>query len=148
MDTIKINGQDYVRLNDICDILRSVENFPAYDKTDKVVDQISRLMFYDRMQKAETDEERKSAHELPGEFVVCKDLGYRNPNGKRMIFFKRFDRHEALASDSASSARIFRYKSKADHVAGKLGEGWKTLCVGFEYKRFTERMWRRIFGEE
>lgn len=140
MDTININGTEWVRLHDVCDILRDISENPVFENTDKVMRQIAQLMFYDEVQKAETDEDREAAREFPGDFVVLKDLGYKNPNGKRFIYFMEFSDGEGKAIDSAEKAMVFEYKSMADHVAEVLGEGWRSICVGVESGRIAKRV--------
>lgn len=144
MDTINLNGTEWVRLHDVCDILREVSEEPVFENTDKVMMQIAQLMFYDKVQEAKTDEEREAARELPGDFVVLKDLGYRNPNGKRIIYFMEFSEGEGKAIDSADKAMIFEYKGMADHVAEVLGEGWRSMCVGIESMRISKRVRERL----
>ncbi len=141
MDTITINGREFVRLTDVCDILRHIRNDYPFDDTKNVVSMIAHCMFYDEVMKAETDEEREAARELPGDFVIYKDLGYRNPNGETRIWFTGFEnKKEARATDDPGDAAHFKFKSMADHVAEMLGKEWHVLCVGREYKRIERRM--------
>lgn len=140
MDRICINGEEWVRLHDVCDILRDVGENPVFDNTDNILYLIAQMMFYDEVEAAGDDEEaRAAAREFPGDFIVCKDLGYRNPNGKRVIYFMEFADGEGKAIDNSDRAMIFEYKSKADEVAKTLGEGWKSICIGHECRRITKR---------
>jgi len=149
MNTITINGRDYVPLNDICDILRCGFEFPASEDTETVLKKIARLMFHDEFEKAETVEEGDAACEMPGEFVLYKDLGHVNPNGKTRMWFTGFvDKTEARATDCEDNAVVFKYKSMANHVAEILGKGWTVLCIGEEYQRIVKRFLARLFGEE
>ena len=141
METITINGREFVRLTDVCDILRHIRSDYPYDDTKKVVSMIANCMFYDEVVKAKTEEEREAARELPGDFVIYKDLGYRNPNGKTRIWFTGFEnKKEARATDDAGDAAHFKFRSMADHVAEMLGKDWYVLCVGREHKRIEMRM--------
>lgn len=144
MDKICIYGEDWVRLHDVCDILRTVADEPVFDNTDKVMRQIARLMFHDEIEAAETDEEKEALLEFPGDFLVVKDLGYKNQNGKRFIYFMEFSDGEGKAIDNAAKAMVFEYKSMADNVAKKLGDGWRSVCVGVEDGRITRRVNERI----
>lgn len=144
MDKICIYGEDWVRLHDVCDILRTVADEPVFENTDKVMRQIARLMFHDEIETAETDEEREALLEFPGDFLVMKDLGYKNPNGKRFIYFVEFSDGEGKAIDNALKATVFKYKSMADHVAEKLGDGWMSVCVGIEDGRITRRVIEQV----
>jgi len=148
MDQITIDGYQWVRLNDVCDILRNVRKDQVYENTDKIIRQIARLMFFDKVKSAKTEEEREAAMEFPGEFVVCKDLGYVNPNGKRLIFFQDFAGGSAHAIDNGEKAMVFQYESMAAKVAKKLGKDWKVYCVGIEDGRMTKRLLDAIFGDE
>ena len=139
MEPITINGQDYVRLHDVCDILRHVAASHLHESANKVIDQIAFCMFYDEAKKAKTKEERKSICELPGDFVIFKKLGHRNPNGKTLIWFTGFEnKKEARATDCAEDAMIFKYRSMADHVAEMLGKDWNVICVGREHAKLTQ----------
>ena len=149
MDQIMINGYEWIRLNDMCDILRAVVKDNIFENSDKVVNLIAHMMFYDEHAKAETDEEREAALELPGDFVVCKDLGYKNPNGKRFIFFMEFSDGEGKAIDNGEKAMHFKYESMAEKVAEKLGGGgWRVMNVGIESGRMTERFLKAFLGED
>lgn len=148
MDRININGQEWVRLHDVCDILRHVANPAIFENTDKVIDMIAHLMFYDEIRQAKTDEEREAAKELPGDFVVCQKLGHVNPNGKRVIYFMEFADGEGRAIDSIEKAMFFEYKSMAEEVAKKLKGDWKVICMGIEDGRIVERVAKRLFGDE
>ena len=148
MDKIMINGEDWVRLYDICDILRNVEESAKYFKNaDKIVNQIARLMFFDEINAVKTKKEKDAACELPGDFVVCQKLDHINPNGKQMIFFMEFKDGEGLATDCGDDAMVFEYKSMAEQVAKKLKGDWRVICIGVEYGRMTRRMLGRIFGD-
>ena len=61
METITINGREFVRLTDVCDILRHIRSDYPYDDTKKVVSMIANCMFYDEVMKAKTEEEREAA---------------------------------------------------------------------------------------
>ena len=141
MDTITINGQDWVRLNDVCDILRTLVETPVYENTKKVIDEIAHLMFYDKIKAAKTDEEIMAAIELPGDFVIRKRLGCPTKNGKMSVFFAKFgDDTGFYAVDDPRKAKVFKYKSMADRVAKKLGKDWKSVCVGTEHGRIVKRV--------
>lgn len=141
MDKICINGEEWIRLNDICDIFRVIGNDPVFENTDSVLNQVAHLMFYDEIQAAGDDEEKRNAAiEFPGDFVVYKKLGYVNPNGKKLIYFMEFADGEAKAIDSIDKAMVFNYESMADSIAKKLGDGWKSVCVGIESGRIVHRM--------
>lgn len=145
MDKLNINGTDWVRLHDICDILRAVGEEPVFDNTDKVINQVARLMFYDAVQEAGEDEEaREAACELPGDFIVVHDLGHENPNGKRFIYFMEFEDGEGRAVDDGSKAMIFEYASMAQQVADKLQGEWRVFSVGREAGRITERLYNAL----
>ena len=148
MNRININGEEWVRLHDVCDILRMVGEEQYYDNTDKVLRQIASMMFYDEVKAAETEEDKEAAREFPGDFVVAQDLGYKNPNGKRMIFFQEFVKGEGRAIDNGDKAMIFEYKSMAEEVAKKLKGEWKVFCVGKEYGKAQKRLLDAVFGEE
>lgn len=135
MDTINI-GTEWVRVDDICDILRIVSE-SVTENASEVVEQIARLMYRDKLSTAQTEEEKKIACDLQGSFVVVKDLGYRNPNGKRYIYFVEFADGEGKAVDSLEKAMVFKYKGMADHVAKRLGHEWISVCIGVEYQRIT-----------
>lgn len=145
MEQICIRGEAWVRLHDVCDILREVKEQKIFDRTEDVIFLISQLMFYDEVMEAETDEERDAARELPGDFIVYKDLGYRNPNGKRLIYFSEFADGEGKAVDSMDKAMCFEYESKAEEVAKMLGEEWNVVCVGYECGRITKRHMDAIY---
>ena len=141
MDTITINGREFVRLNDVCDILRHIVDDHMIENGDNVVSLIAHCMFYDEVMKGETEEERESACELPGDFVIYRELGHVNPNGKTRMWFTGFaNKTEARATDCAKNAAVFKYKSMADHVAEMLGKDWKVVCVGREHKRIEKRI--------
>lgn len=144
MNKATINCVDWIRLNDMCDILRHIEENPVFENTDKVMKQIASLMFYDEIQNAKTDEEREALREFPGEFIVVKNLGYKNPNGKSLIFFMEFSEGEGKAVDDVNKAMVFMYRSMADHVAETLGTGWRTICLGREYGKIMDRVLGRF----
>jgi hypothetical protein len=71
-----------------------------------------------------------SAYEEPGDFIVAMDLGHKNPNGKRVIYFMEYADGEGRAVDSYERAMHFTYRSKAEEVASSLvGDDWTVLSV-------------------
>ena len=43
---------------------------------------------------------------------------------------------------------VFTYRSKAEEIAEKLGEGWKVIDVSKEATEADKRLLKAIFGEE
>ena len=123
METITINGREFVRLTDVCDILRHIRSDYPYDDTKKVVSMIANCMFYDEVMKAKTEEEREAARELPGDFVIYKDLGYTNPNGKTRIWFTGFEnKKEARAKAEADARKKQEEARRKEEAEAKLKE--------------------------
>jgi len=148
MDKININGYDWVRLNDVCDILRFIKENPLIVEAEAKIEadtlrRIAMLMFYDERKAAQTDEEKEAALELPGDFIVCK-----RDEEKKMHYFSEWKDGEAVISDFAKDVMYFDFESTAGQVANKLGEGWRPLCMGFEYGRISRRLLDTLFEED
>lgn len=139
MDKIMLNGEQWIRLHDMCDILRNVADDAIFENTDKVMNQIAHLMFYDEVQEAETDEEREAALEFPGDFIVVRRTGK-----KSFDVFEEWKDKQAVIGHDMKRALSFEYKSMADLIAEKLGEGWQSVCMGIEDGRIIRRTLERL----
>lgn len=152
MRKIDINGTPYVALYDICDILRHIEELDMEISTKRTVKSIARMMFYDEYVKAETDEEKEAAIELPGTFVVCRKL-----NENEIFYFKEWTKDEngerqAVFTPRIKEAMVFIYEGMADHVAEIMNtnakqELFKVTNVGVEDGRIVKRILNRIFND-
>ncbi len=146
MKTIEINSYEYVRLNDVCDILRHIKEFEASKEADKFVDLMARLMFRKEVRAAKTKEEKEAVRELPGDFVVYNRLDHINENGKSMIFFKEYDDGEGIATDDGNQAMLFKYASKAQEIADNLKGDWKVMSVGREEGEMNREFLDALFS--
>lgn len=143
MNKIKINGEDWVKLKDVCDVIRIVRK-DADEHDAGVLNRVVRMMFWDELKAAKSDEEKETVMEMPGDFIVFRRLD----TGKKVEYFSHWDKGIGIATKEGSEAMEFEYESMAEYVAGKLGEGWEVLDINAESARARSRLLNAIFGED
>lgn len=68
--------------------------------------------------------------------------------GKReYLFFEEWSDGMAVVQKNGGGM-VFTYRSKAEEIAEKLGEGWKVIDVSKEATEADKRLLKAIFGEE
>ena len=142
MDKIRINGYDWIRLHDICDIFRSVQEDATRETKADTFDAIAHLMFYDERKAAKTDEEKEALLEFSGDFVVTRPIDLKK---RKFEWFKEWVNGEAVLTTDSAEAMHFEYKSMAEGIAEHLGDGWKAVCLGVEDGKMTRRLLNALF---
>jgi len=151
MEKVDINGTPWIRLYDMCDILRVAAKPDIKRNSSDVVESIARMMFYDEYKAAKTEEEKQAAIELPGSFVVVRRLK------KKTYYFSEWkqkdDHAEAVFTPKFDDAMIFTYESKADEIAERMNMGckdplFKVINIGKEDSRICKRVLDAIFEDE
>lgn len=143
MHKININGKVYVRQEDVCEVLRWVDNHPLNDVPDPVATAISsvkHLLFYDELEEAKTQEERDLILEMPGTFIVFKKI----KGEKKVVFVKEWVNGKAVITMKGEEAMRFNYGVMASDVAEKIGDEWKTICISYEYNLIRERGYQNL----
>ena len=81
----------------------------------------------------------------PGERISIPQKPYR-----RKYKFIGWYKEETFDTewDFAKDVMYFDFASMAGQVANKLGEGWRPLCMGFEYGRISQRLLDALFEED
>lgn len=102
-------------------------------------------------------EAHRSVLELPGDWIVVKFDEHPSDDPEVDLeidetYFCKFNDGKPVFSDCADDAMWFDYKSKAEEVAEKCGEGFIALDVSPEAREFGRRMkeklLKEIFGKE
>lgn len=111
--------------------------------------------------EADTPEKIMEAHrsvlELPGDWIVVKFDEHPSDDPEVDLeidetYFCEFKDGKPVFSDCADDAMWFDYKSKAEEVAEKCGDGFISLDVSPEARelgrRMKEKLLKEIFGKE
>ena len=152
MKKLIIGNNEFISLGDIKFAIRQLRNDPniflKYSDTEQaaVVDACNflvRQIFLEEVKAANTQEEIDAIIEMPGDFVVCKQVAKRS-----VIFFKEWSDGKAIVTASGNEALVFSYESKAKEVAADLGEGWRicdiSKAASDHRKRILEILTREI----
>ena len=63
------------------------------------------------------------------------------------LFFEEYSHGMAVVQKNGGGM-VFTYRSKAEEIAEKLGEGWKVIDVSEEATEASKRLLNAIFGED
>ena len=91
---------------------------------------------------SEGGQEIRKVLEMPGSWQVVKIIGKCE-----YLFFEEWSDGMAVVQKNGGGM-VFTYRSKAEEIAEKLGEGWKVIDVSEEAAEADERLLKAIFGEE
>lgn len=152
MKKLIIGNNEFISLDDIKFAIRQLRNDPnifrKYSDTEQaaVVDACNflvRQIFLEEVKAAKTQDEIDAIIQMPGDFVVCKQVAKRS-----VIFFKEWSAGKAVVTASGNEALVFSYESKAKEIAAELGEGW-SICdiskaASDHRKRILEILTREI----
>ena len=80
--------------------------------------------------------------EEPGDYMVVK----RGEKPREWWFFREWDNGKPVIGQNGGM--VFTYKSAAEHMANRLGEGWNVVDVSEEECEKCERLLSAIFSDE
>lgn len=152
MKKIMIDGESYVKLKDLRYAIRHLRrmipaNYRNFDEDHRAMvhlayGDITKALYREELEKAHTPEEIRAVLEMPGSWQVVKIIGkceYLN--------FEEWSNGMAVVQKNGGGM-VFTYRSKAEEIAEKLGEGWKVIDVSKEATEADKRLLKAIFGEE
>ena len=91
---------------------------------------------------SEGGQEIRKVLEMPGIWQVVKIIGKYE-----YLYFEEWSNGMAVVQKNGGGM-VFTYRSKAEEIAEKLGEGWKVIDVSKEATKASKRLLNEIFGEE
>ena len=152
MKKIMIDGESYVKLKDLRYAIRNLRrmipaNYRNFDEDHRALvhlayGDITKALYREELEKAHTPEEIRAVLEMPGDWMVVKIIGKRE-----YLTFVEWSNGVAVVQRQGRGM-VFTYRSKAEEIAEKLGEGWKVIDVSKEATEADKRLLKAIFGEE
>lgn len=109
---------------------------------EKITEQCLLKLFKTRIEREEREEREKMEKEPRGEYMVYK----AGKKPKEYHVFIEWDNGVAVVGKDGGM--VFDYKEMAQHVANRLGDGWKVIDVSQEECNKCERLLSAIFGDE
>ena len=151
MKKIMIDGEFYVKLKDLRYAIRHLRrmipaNYRNFDEDHRALvhlayGDITKALYRDELKEAHTPEEIRKVLEMPGSWQVVKIIGKCE-----YLFFEEWSNGMAVVQKNGGGM-VFTYRSKAEEIAEKLGEGWKVIDVSEEATEASKRLLNAIFGE-
>lgn len=152
MKKTMIDGESYVKLKDLRYAIRHLRrmipaNYRNFDEGHRAMvhlayGDIMKALYREELEKAHTPEEIRAVLEMPGSWQVVKIIGKYE-----YLFFEEYSHGMAVVQKNGGGM-VFTYRSKAEEIAEKLGEGWKVIDVSKEATKASKRLLNEIFGEE
>ena len=152
MKKTMIDGESYVKLKDLRYAIRHLRrmipaNYRNFDEDHRALvhlayGDITKALYRDELKEAHTPEEIRAVLEMPGDWQVVKIIGKYE-----YLFFEEWSNGMAVVQKNGGGM-VFTYRSKAEEVAEKLGEGWHAIDVSKEAAEADKRLLKAIFGEE
>ena len=152
MKKTMIDGEFYVKLKDLRYAIRHLRrmipaNYRNFDEDHRAMvhlayGDITKALYREELEKAHTPEEIRAVLEMPGDWMVVKRAGKRE-----YLAFVEWSNGVAVVQRQGGGM-VFTYRSKAEEIAEKLGEGWKVIDVSKEAAEADKRLLKAIFGEE
>lgn len=153
MKRYNIDGIEFVKLNDIKEIIRSARKDAAkwcHDPESGIAacNMVVRRIFIDDIKRANNQDEINAILEMTGDFIV-----FRKDESKYDIeYFSGWYDGEATFSDRASRSMHFDYESKADEIAEELkkrtGDEWSVCNMSQQAYEDKQRLLTAIFGPD
>ena len=147
-----IDGESYVKLKDLRYAIRHLRrmipaNYRNFDEDHRALvhlayGDVTKTLYRDELKEAHTPEEIRKVLEMPGDWMVVKRTGKYE-----YLFFEEWSDGMAVVQKNGGGM-VFTYRSKAEEIAEKLGEGWKVIDVSKEATEADKRLLKAIFGEE
>ena len=152
MKKTMIDGEFYVKLKDLRYAIRHLRrmipaNYRNFDEDHRALvhlayGDITKALYREELEKAHTPEEIRAVLEMPGDWMVVKRTGKRE-----YLTFVEWSNGVAVVQRQGRGT-VFTYKSKAEEIAERLGEGWHAIDVSKEAAEADKRLLKAIFGEE
>ena len=152
MKKTMIDGESYVKLKDLRYAIRHLRrmipaNYRNFDEDHRALvhlayGDITKALYRDELKEAHTPEEIRKVLEMPGSWQVVKIIGKCE-----YLYFEEWSNGMAVVQKNGGGM-VFTYRSKAEEIAEKLGEGWKVIDVSEEAMEASKRLLNAIFGED